>query len=84
MVKHTHERGSEMMTEKALSKLNAKQLARIEDYRSKRCCGIERLEKEAAESANGYTKALFDSGIITDRERMILYIYTSIPDVKRN
>lgn len=67
------------MIRKALAKLNEKQLKMVKHYQTNRNSGIENLEEEARFGAIGYLTALMDAGVITDRERMALYVFTTVP-----
>ena len=71
-----------IMTEKILDKIPVKVRGQIEVYR-KDYNEAKRYDKrwimnETMARASAYCKGLMDAGLITDRERQLLYIYTTV------
>ena len=71
-----------IMTEKILGKIPVKVRRQIEVYR-KDYSEAKKYDKhwildETRARASAYCKGLMDAGLITDRERQMLFIYTTV------
>lgn len=73
-----------MTTKEVLEKLPQKVLFQVEKYRNERKSLDEANQRDyekrgrLIDEAHAYLKGLRDGGLITDRERQILFIYTTV------
>ena len=69
-----------MTTREVIAKLNDKQLKRLDWYKEELYEADDDLKKrnELRSCIRAYTKALSDSEILTEREAMQVFIYTTI------
>lgn len=72
------------MTREVLAKLNDKQRKSVENYRNEYKREYERRYKEyaglaaASSASKAYCKALADSGVVTEYEARVIFIYTTV------
>ena len=69
-----------MTTRELISKLPQNVMDRIDGMKKayKASYPGERKHEEARNMINGYTRCLMDAGLITERERQILYVYATV------
>ena len=74
------ERKNQMTTKELIARLPQNVMDRINGMKKilKTTYPGERKYDEARNMINGYTKGLMDAGMITDRERSILYVYATL------